>query len=150
MSKKKTGTKKNNQLPPQWQPIARLPLLTTLIDGMLESADEQYQTLQLARQRPHVLDDYTVGRVITVFTKQQKDLGLYDEQVQRWQAEALTDEQRGDLAHLVSHLQRLHTVIAAVLKLADELKAHTIEKVLAKSDEELGLEFLMGMFKEKP
>jgi hypothetical protein len=45
---------------------------------MLESADEQYQTLQLARQRPHVLDDYTVGRVITVFTKQQKDLGLYD------------------------------------------------------------------------
>ena len=150
MPKKKTGTKKNNQLPPQWQPIARLPLLTTLIDGMLESAEEQYQTLQLARQRPHILDDYTVGRVITVFTRQQKDLGLYDEQVQRWQAETLTDAQRGDLEHLVSHLQRLHTVIAAVLKLADELKAHTIEKVLAKSDEELGLEFLMGMFKEKP
>ena len=150
MPKKTKDTKKNNQLPPQWQPIARLPLLTTLIDGMLESAEEQYQTLQLARQRPHILDDYTVGRVITVFTRQQKDLGLYDEQVQRWQAETLTDAQRGDLEHLVSHLQRLHTVIAAVLKLADELKAHTIEKVLAKSDEELGLEFLMGMFKEKP
>jgi len=124
-------------------------LLTTLTDGMLESAEEQYKNLQLARQRPHVLDDYTVGRVITVFTSQQNDLDLYDKQVQRWQAETLTDEQREDLKHLVSHLQRLHTVIAAVLKLADELKAHTIEKVLAKSDEELGLEFLMGMFQQE-
>jgi hypothetical protein len=50
----------------------------------------------------------------------------HDEQVQRWQAETLTDAQRGDLEHLVSHLQRLHTVIAVVLTLADELKAHTI------------------------
>jgi len=149
MPKKTKDTKKNNQIPPQWQPIAQLPLLTTLIDGMLESANEQYKNLQLARQKPHVLDDYTVGRVIEVFTKQQNDLSLYDEQVQRWQAETLTDEQREDLKHLVSHLQRLHTVIAAVLKLADELKAHTIEKVLAKSDEELGLEFLMGMFQRE-
>jgi predicted short-subunit dehydrogenase-like oxidoreductase (DUF2520 family) len=61
---------------------------------------------------------------------------LYDKQVQRWQAESLIDVQRGDLEHLATHLQRLQTVIAAVLKLADELKAHTIEKVLAKSDKE--------------
>ena len=37
-----------------------------------------------------------------------------------------------------------------VFALARELSKGTIEKVMAKSDEELGLEFLMGTFKEKP
>jgi len=37
-----------------------------------------------------------------------------------------------------------------VLELADELSKGTIEKVMAKSDEQLGLEFLMGMFGDRP
>jgi hypothetical protein len=70
---------------PQWQPIERLALLATHIDGMLESASEQYETLQLAKPKPFVLDDYTVGRVIEVFTTQQGDLWLFDEQLRRWE-----------------------------------------------------------------
>jgi len=46
---------------PQWQPIERLALIASHIDGMLESATEQYETLQLAKPKPFVLDDYTVG-----------------------------------------------------------------------------------------
>lgn len=70
---------------PQWQPIERLALIAHHIDGMLESAQEQYETLQLAQPKPFVLDDYTVGRVIDVFTVQQNDLWLFDEQLHRWQ-----------------------------------------------------------------
>lgn len=77
-------------LHPNWQPITQLPLIASLIDGRLESAAEQYQTLQPARTRPHVLDDYTVGRVITVFTTQRDDLWLFEEQLRRWQAQDLT------------------------------------------------------------
>jgi hypothetical protein len=36
-------------------------------------------------------------------------------------------------------------VITAILRLADELKERTIEKVIAKSDVELGLEYLLRL-----
>jgi hypothetical protein len=38
-------TEKNTE--PQWQPIGRVALIAHHIDGMLESAEEQYETLQL-------------------------------------------------------------------------------------------------------
>jgi hypothetical protein len=120
---RQTDNTKKEQFSPQWQPSSRLPLLITLIDGMLEIANEEYQNLQLACQLPHVLDNDTIERVITGFTSKQKDLGLYDEMMEHWRAETLTDQQRGDLEHLARHLQHLHLVIATVLTLADELKA---------------------------
>ena len=69
---------------PQWQPIEQLTLIADHIDGMLEDAIEHHETLQVARPKPHVLDDYTIGRVLDVFTAQQDDLWLFDEQLRRW------------------------------------------------------------------
>ncbi len=129
---------------PQWQPIERLPLLATHIDGMLESATEQYETLQLAKPKPFVLDDYTVGRVIKVFTTQQGDLWLFDEQLRRWERGPLTNAQRQEVERLAGQMLQLHEVISAILRLAEQLQKHTIEKVLAKSDAELGLEMLLN------
>ena len=40
-------------------------------------------------------------------------------------------------------MTKLHTVVDQVLDLADELAKGTIEKVMGKSDAELGLEFLL-------
>jgi hypothetical protein len=131
------------QPPPQWQPIERLLLIATHIDGMLESATEQYETLQLAKPKPFVLDDYTVGRVIEVFTTQQGDLWLFDEQLRRWERGTLTSAQRREVERLAGQMLQLHEVISAILRLAEQLKERTIEKVLAKSDAELGLETLL-------
>ena len=132
-----------HQPPPNWQPITHLPLIAAVIDGMLESAEEQAQTLQQARLKPHVLDDYTVGRVITVFTTQQDDLWLFEEQLWRWEAQELTGVHRCEVGRLTSQLGQLRQVIAAILALADELKSGTIEQGLAKSDAQLGLEALL-------
>jgi hypothetical protein len=129
---------------PQWQPIERLTLIASHIDGMLESATEQYETLQLAKPKPFVLDDYTVGCVIQVFTTQQGDLGLFDEQLRRWEKGSLTTAQRQEVERLASQMLQLHEVISAILTLAGQLKERTIEKVLAKSDVELGLETLLS------
>ena len=129
---------------PQWQPIERLTLIATHIDGMLESATEQYETLQLAKPKPFVLDDYTVGRVIQVFTTQQGDLWLFDEQLRRWERGTLTLAQRREVERLASQMLQLHEVISAILRLAEQLQERTIEKVLAKSDVELGLETLLS------
>ena len=128
---------------PNWQPITQLLLIASLIDGMLESAEEQYQALQQARPKPHVLDDYTVERVIAVFTTQRDDLWLFEEQLRRWQAQDLTAAQQREVGRLSDQLRQLRQVIAAILILAGELKGGTIEQVLAKSDIQLGLEALL-------
>jgi hypothetical protein len=149
MSKQKrqrTGPGGPGQPKPQWQPISMLPTLSTHIDGMLEADLEQYQTLQLARSKPHVLDDYTVNRVKKVFTEQRNGLALFDAQLHRWLAEPLTDEQRREVERLVEQMRRIRENNANVLALADELSKGTIEKVMAKSDLELGIEALMKEF----
>lgn len=65
-----------------WQPITMLPLMASMIDEMLQDAQEQYKNLGEARSKPWVLDDYTVHRVMKVYTEQRDDiLGLYEEQL---------------------------------------------------------------------
>ncbi|SRR5260370_23935235 len=129
---------------PQWQPISRLSLIAPHIDGMLEAAQEQYQALLPAKSKPHVLDDYTVNRVKKVFTDQQYDLRLFDEQLTRWSKEPLSTQQRKEVERLVGQMKKLHEQITMILALAEQLGKGTIEKVLAKSDAELGLEFLLN------
>ncbi len=128
---------------PQWQPISMLPTIATHIDGMLEAAQEQYQTLLPAKARPHALDDYTVNRVKEVFTTQQRDLWLFDEQLKRWSEATISAQQRKEVERLQGQMKKLREQITTILELADELAKGTIEKVLAKSDAELGLEFLL-------
>src|SRR6266536_6388680 len=142
MSKKK---RPRQTAQPHFQPISMLPTLAMHIDGMLGVDEEQYHNLLQARPKPYVLDDFTVNRVKEVFTKQQKDLPLFDEQLSRWQVLTLTTEQRAEVERLVKQMARLHEVHDQVLALARELSQGTIEKVMAKSDEQLGLEFLMKM-----
>ena len=59
----------SEQSPPtiNWQPISALPLLGSMIDGLLDEVEQQYANLLACRPRPHVLDNYTVGRVIKVY-----------------------------------------------------------------------------------
>ena len=51
-----------------WQPISALPLIGSMIDGLLDEAEQQYEDLRSCRAQPYVLDDYTVGRVIKSYT----------------------------------------------------------------------------------
>jgi hypothetical protein len=147
MSKKKRRSTQPGRGPqqeqPQWQPVSMLPTLAQAIDGMLQADLEQYINLQQAKDKPHVLDDFTVNRVITVFTEQSSNFWIYDEQLRRWQQDTLTPGQRDEVERLVEQMRRLRENNTNVLLLARELSKRTIEKVLAKSDVELGLEMLM-------
>jgi hypothetical protein len=142
-------SKRKQQQRPQWQPISILATLGPYIDGMLEVAEEQYGNLQQARLRPYVLDGYTVGRVIKVFTDQKKDLPLFDEQLHRWKTGTISETQREEVERLAGQMAKLHQVIGQILELAKELSAGTIEKQLAKSDEQLGLEMITRMMQGK-
>jgi hypothetical protein len=131
-----------------WQPIDALPLIASMIDGLLDEVEKQYGNLRSCRPQPQVFDDYTIGRVINVYTEQAGDVGLYDEQLTRWKRLNLTPSQRQEVDRLSEQIPRIRERISAILALAEELKGGTIETVLGKSDLELGLEFLLG--KRKP
>lgn len=128
---------------PQWQPVNMIPMLAQAIDGMLEADLEQYTNLQQAKGRPFVLDDFTINRVIDAFTEQASNFWLFDEQLRRWEKEPLTLGQHDEVERLIEQMKRLRENNTNVLLLARELSKGTIEKQLAKSDVELGLEFLM-------
>jgi hypothetical protein len=115
-----------------------------MVDGMLESAEEVYGSLQQAQDRPHVMDDYTIGRVKEVHTTQRNDLWLYEEQLAQWQQAAPTPAEAAEIKRLQQQLDRLKGVLTACLALADEIAEGTIEKVMGKSDVELAIEVLTG------
>jgi hypothetical protein len=134
--------------PPQWQPLSRLAFIAAILDGMLTDTEEHYQTLLEAKPRPYVLDDATVARVLQVYSDQAGDFRLYQEQLARWGRGTLTPAQRQEVTRLGEQLDRLRVVNAAILTLAEELQAGTIERVLAKSDLEIGLEWLLRQSSE--
>jgi hypothetical protein len=114
------------------------------IDGMLESATDVVRSLEQARPRPHVLDDATLRRVREAHGTQLQDLWWYAEQLDRWRQARPTSAQTQELTRLDRQLAALRRTLTASLALAEELQAGTIEKVLAKDDVELALEYLLG------
>lgn len=133
---------------PNWQPLSFLPKLAAMIDGMLESAEDVYSSLQKAQPHGrHILDDYTVGRVREVHGTQLNDLWLYEEQLARWSNADPTSAQHQEINRLTHQLDRLRSVLTASLALTEDLKEVTIEKVLAKSDVEVALDVLSGKLK---
>jgi hypothetical protein len=135
----------NHNQQPNWQPISQLPLIAQMIDGELGDTSTQYENLLPAKNKPHVLDDYTVGRLLKVFGERQEFFGIYAEQLAKWKALDLNATQKKEVTRLEAQLEKLVKVSTAVLDLANELKEGTIEKVLGKSDLELGLEALKRM-----
>jgi hypothetical protein len=129
---------------PNWQPISSLPLIATAIDGMLSSAIEQYPALEQAKNRPGVLDDFTVERVVSVYTQQASDLWLYEEQLRRWKEQKLTQAQHFEVTRLQEQLEQLRAQIDAILSLAKDLKSITIESLLNRSDLEIAMDVLSG------
>jgi hypothetical protein len=130
---------------PTWQPISQLPLIASIIDGMLADDHTTYATLLEARPKPHVLDDATIARTTRVFAEQQDDLRLYEEQLARWKRLDLTPGQRREVERLTGQLARVREVVVAILALADELGRGTIDRLLAMDAAELGLATLLGL-----
>jgi hypothetical protein len=137
------GMDESNQTP-HWQPISFLPQIAEIINGMLTSAREVLGSLEQARTRPHAMDDYTLGRVREVHGTQLNELWVYEEQLSRWTKESPTERQQREIERLTDQLSALRQVLTLCLALVDEMKDGTIDKILAKDDVELAIEFLMG------
>ena len=80
----------------------------------------------------------TVAGVVKTFTQTRTDLELYAEQGRRWQALELGATRRRDVERYVVLVAQELLLVEQILALAEELKSGTIERMLAKSDLELG------------
>lgn len=124
-----------------------LPLIASLLDGERADGQEHHATLRSVRDQPYVLDDATVEHSIKLHAEQRDFLGVFAEQLARWRHEQPTSAQRRELDRLEGQLERLRAILSAILELAQELRQGTIERVLAQSDLELGMEALLRMTK---
>jgi len=142
-------TRKNGKsdIIPNWQPISVLPKIAYIIDGMLDEAQGQYENLLEAREKPHVLDDYTIDRVHNVYSTQLEDVSIFDRQLTRWKKGLLDSDQRQEVERLIKQNEELRKVSKQILSLAAELKKGTINRILEKSDAELALDVLSGKLK---
>lgn len=129
---------------PNWQPVSALPTIASMVDGQLDTGRDQYRSLAEAEVCPYRLDDATVARVTRVYGDTADDLWLYDTQLFRWGQQHLTAAQRAEVERLDAQMVSLHQVVEQILALAGRLKGQTIETLLAKSDPEVGLEWLLS------
>ena len=143
----RNGKKRANDEVPNWQPISALPMFAFIIDGMLREDQEQYKNLLEARDKPHVLDDYTVDSVIRVYNDHLEDADIFDEQLSRWKKGEQTSSQREEVERLTGQVEQLRKVCQQILALAAELRKGTIDRILEKSDIELALDVLTGKIK---
>ncbi|EJR92721.1 hypothetical protein [Bacillus mycoides] len=128
---------------PNWQPIQNLPIIANLIDGQSSDAKEQYINLLEARNKPHVLNDAIIQRTIRVYTEQLEFVWIFKEQLSKWiKEERLTPVEQSEIERLQGQVQQLHHTLTDILTLTEELKEGTYEKVMEKSDLQLGIESL--------
>jgi hypothetical protein len=129
---------------PNWQPISALPMVAEVIDGYIPASDDLYASLSEARFKPHVMDDATLDRVDQIYGEQRDDMWLYDEQLRRWSEGTLTEDEAREIARLKTVLGEVKARIADILAIAAELRKGAIDRIMEKSDLELGLEALLG------
>ena len=126
-----------------WQPISQMPLVASMIDGALSDTADHLQTLTKPRAQPHLLDDATTDRVERVHREQLQFVDIYAEQLRRWQDQTPSAAQRRELDRLEMQNRRLRQLTTEVLTLAVELRKGTIDRIMAMSDLELGLQALL-------
>lgn len=90
-----------------------------------------------------MLDDATLDRVERVWGETEADHWVFVEQVARWKRESLSPGQRQVVESLEEQVTALGELLGAILALAKELRPGTIDRIMEKSDIELGLEYFL-------
>ena len=96
-----------------------------------------------------MFDDATVDRIEHIFGDRGQFIEIYREQLRRWRMENPTAAQSRELDRLETQNSRLREMNTQVLGLAVEIRKGTINRMMEKSDLELGLEAL-GRYQQEP
>jgi hypothetical protein len=122
---------------PQWQPISVLPVFTDMIDGMLDASQEQLANMELVSEKPHVMDDATLQRVVRLYSEQLEDQWLFEEQFSRWLRESLKPEETREIERLMAQAAKLKASNEQILQIIDQIRHSTIDSILGMDEFEL-------------
>ena len=126
------------------RPISYLSLFATALNGDLSSVKEQYEALLPAKDKPSVLNDEIVDRIIRLHEEKKEFIANYKRQFALWRKEKLHPKQLIILEDLEEKLPALETINEQVLALAYEIQPYTIDKILAMDEEKLAQLHLSG------
>jgi hypothetical protein len=134
---------------PTWQPVAAVGMLTAVVAEQLAHTRAQLALMEQARPtRPdaRILDDHTISETLRVYQQMADDYrDLFAEQGRRWQAETTPATPTRHAIDAYAALVDAHlTALDGLLALTRQIQDHTIEKIMTKSDLELGLEALLS------
>lgn len=130
-----------------YQPISKAILFLELVSNLLENSKQQLINMNLAKTRPHVLDDEMINRSIALYSQEIEDLIMYIDQCKEWKKEELTEVHSYQVNELEKLAKESIKIDDQILSVVNECKDFTIDKILEKDDFELGLEFLLGKIK---
>ena len=125
-----------------WYGFDMLSVYLELTRGQLAASKQQLQHLELCENKPHVLDDYIIARIIKLHSEQIEASLSFKEQCNKWREQTSDTQQLADIAEVENNIVALDKTNKQVLDLANRFKNHTIERVLAKNDIELAFDFL--------
>lgn len=128
----------------KWQPTSMISVFLEMINEMLESAEIQFQQLKQAKDKPHVLDDEIISRILKSYGEQNELVPVYLQQCHRWKEEELNEKQTTWVAEIEDYATSLLLINKQILDFANSISDKTIDKILSKSDAELALDLLQG------
>jgi hypothetical protein len=132
-------------------PVAHLPLFAELLEGQLEDARSLRATLEEGLSKPNVLDDATLDRVLATYHDDGAEHAeTHRWQLRQWRAQPLSDDQHLEITRLTTVLDAYQRESRAILELEQQLRQDSIDRILEKSDAELGLDALLRMLGKKP
>jgi hypothetical protein len=127
-----------------FQPLSELARIARGIDEQLDNTRELYEHLCAGRERPHLLDDAMLERVLRHVADQVQFLPVYREQLATWYQSQPTAEQYIQLDRVTHQLDQWEALLRQQRDLADGFSAGTIDKMMALSDEELAQGIFSG------
>jgi hypothetical protein len=139
----------DNHPPQQFRPLSFMPLVSSVSAQQLASLRKLRQDLADARTKPHVFDDATIERVISVHTKTLGFLPYTRRQLDHWAGEKPSVAERATIQRIRDETDETDLLVREVISLAEEIKAGTIDKVLAKDGFDMGWEALAGILPGK-
>ena len=118
--------------------------LKFVVDEKLTQAKKQISNLEKCKDRPHVLDDKTVQRLIDVYA-QEKQIVQHLMVTSRSTLQGeLSYTDRQTLKKVDVDINTLDKACEQILFLAGHFKEHTIDKIVEKTDADLAIDVLMG------
>jgi len=125
-------------------PISKLSQLQANLEGMLDAGKELLGHLEMAKPKPHVLDDETVEHMRRVYLDQQQEIKPYQMLFKEWLQDKPTIEQRESLEKFNVAMRAVTDMHKQVFFLIDFFKEHTIDKIMEKDSAELAMDMLAG------